>query len=266
MYFIITKVRPYRQEVVRDNMERAFPDWNEEEVDLQMKRFNRYLSDLVVEGLKSLTISEDNLLRRFKAPPPKWMTEMAAQNQSVIITAGHYGNWEWFALACAQYMDHRAVGVYLPMRNKFFNRKFYKSRSRFGLELISTKEFKKHIEKSHEQPYAYLMLTDQSPTNAKRALWTTFLGRETAVQYGVEKYAKIYDLPVIYAEMTRMNRGFYETDYSLLTAHPGETDKGDITRMHVRALEKSIYRDPKYWLWTHRRWKHDSRPEENKLY
>jgi KDO2-lipid IV(A) lauroyltransferase len=52
-----------------------------------------------------------------------------------------------------------------------------------------------------------------------------------------------------------VKRGHYEITVEILTDKPKEEPVGNITEMHVRALEKQIMETPEYWLWTHKRWK-----------
>ncbi|MEM8909754.1 MAG: lipid A biosynthesis acyltransferase, partial [Bacteroidota bacterium] len=39
---------------------------------------------------------------------------------------------------------------------------------------------------------------------------------------------------------------------------PAQTPEWAITEKHVRLLEAEIRRAPQFWLWSHRRWKHQS--------
>ncbi|MBA3972565.1 MAG: hypothetical protein H0X46_10595 [Bacteroidetes bacterium] len=88
----------------------------------------------------------------------------------------------------------------------------------------------------------------------------TFLNQDTGVLYGAEKFAKEYDQPVLYGRINKVKRGHYSFEFAETTLHPKETAQGEITEMVTRMLEKDIIKDPQYWLWSHRRWKH-KRPE-----
>jgi KDO2-lipid IV(A) lauroyltransferase len=60
----------------------------------------------------------------------------------------------------------------------------------------------------------------------------------------------------MYYEIRRVKRGYYEVDVTLITENAAETAEMEITEAHVRLLEETIRRNPQYWLWSHRRWKH----------
>jgi KDO2-lipid IV(A) lauroyltransferase len=100
------------------------------------------------------------------------------------------------------------------------------------------------------------MASDQSPTNLSKAFWVNFLGRETAFLHGPETYAKKYDLPVIFVDIQRVKRGYYQLTLVLISDKPRETGEGEITKRYASLLEKAIYHQPENWLWSHRRWKH----------
>ena len=67
------------------------------------------------------------------------INNFADNNQSVILVGGHYNNWEIFAQGFAISSFHKCIGIYKPLSNKFLNNKLSKSRSKYGMNLISMK-------------------------------------------------------------------------------------------------------------------------------
>ena len=100
------------------------------------------------------------------------------------------------------------------------------------------------------------MGSDQNPSNPRRAHWLKFLNQDTAVVFGVEKYSKKYNCPVVFISINKTKRGCYEVEYSLITENPTKEPYGKITEDFTKRLEEDIINQPQYWLWTHRRWKH----------
>jgi Kdo2-lipid IVA lauroyltransferase/acyltransferase len=47
----------------------------------------------------------------------------------------------------------------------------------------------------------------------------------------------------------------------LATQEPRALPQSELTRMYVQYLERVIKANPEMWLWTHRRWKHQWKPE-----
>ena len=235
-YFILYTVLKYRIQVTRKNLRNAFPDKSEDELKTIEKRFYRHIGDVLVETIKSFSISASSLKKRMKVLNPELLEQYYEQNRSVIATTGHYGNWEWAAMTLSLHCEKnfRAKGLYLPLKNKVFNRAMIRSRSRFGV--------------------------DQSPGRPEKALWMNFLNQETPVAAGTEKYARQYNMVVVYGKITKVKRGWYTLEYLPVIEHPESSPVGEITARHTSELEKVIKAEPSYWLWTHQRWKH-KRPE-----
>ncbi|MBI2280943.1 MAG: hypothetical protein HYU68_09690 [Bacteroidetes bacterium] len=74
--------------------------------------------------------------------------------------------------------------------------------------------------------------------------------------YGAEKYAKEFNMPVVYGVIHKPKRGYYEAEFRLITTTPNETAYGEIIKISNQMLEENIKELPQYWLWTHKRWKH----------
>ena len=82
---------------------------------------------------------------------------------------------------------------------------------------------------------------------------TTFLHQNTPVYTGIEMLSRRYNTAVVYCEIRRVKRGYYEVDITLITENAAETGEMEITEKHVKLLEQTIRRNPQYWLWSHRR-------------
>jgi KDO2-lipid IV(A) lauroyltransferase len=102
---------------------------------------------------------------------------------------------------------------------------------------------------------------DQSPGDPRKAHWMPFLNQDTPVVFGAEKYARECDLPVVYGVVRKRRRGYYELEFRDVTDAPATLAHGEIVEKVTQLLEEDIRREPQYWLWTHRRWKH-RRPED----
>ena len=113
----------------------------------------------------------------------------------------------------------------------------------------------------HRVPCALMMLSDQTPSNTHRCYWTMFLHQETPFLYGAEYFARKYNYPVLYYRVDKVRRGRYTVTFTPLCENPLEVPQYWIVDKYVRMLEADICRKPEYWLWSHRRWKHQ-RPED----
>jgi len=161
-----------------------------------------------------------------------------------------------FASACQLYMQHQAVALYKPLANPWFEQKLKSSRSRFGLQMVPIQQTKAFFEEKTERPSAIIFGMDQSPSNISRCHWMKFLNQDTPVIFGVEKYSKEYNLPVVFGRILKVRRGYYELEMEVLTSDPKSMPHAAIVEKAMQMLEVDINREPPWWLWTHKRWKH----------
>ena len=255
IFLIMYRVIGYRKKVVFTNLRNSFPNKSKQELKKIMSDFYRHLCDIIMESVKGFTISEKQLRKRLIIKNPEFSNYFADKRQSIIFVGGHYNNWEICAQAFAMYSNHKCIGSYKPLSNAFINDKIYTSRSKYGMHLISMKQTKKSFEDGDE-PKAIVFGSDQNPANPKRAHWVQFLNQDTGVLFGVERYAKEYDWPVVFVSIRKAKRGYYEVEYSLVTDNPNEEPHGKITEDFTKRLEQDIINQPQYWLWSHKRWKH----------
>lgn len=255
IFLIMYRVIGYRKKVVFTNLRNSFPNKSKQELKKIMSDFYRHLCDIIMESVKGFTISEKQLRKRLIIKNPEFSNYFADRGQSIIFVGGHYNNWEICAQAFAMYSNHKCIGIYKPLSNAFINDKIYTSRSKYGMHLISMKQTKKSFEDGDE-PKAIVFGSDQNPANPKRAHWVQFLNQDTGVLFGVERYAKEYDWPIVFVSISKAKRGYYEVEYSLITDKPKEEPHGKITEDFTKRLEQDIINQPQYWLWSHKRWKH----------
>ena len=255
LYVILYKLAGYRKKVVLNNIRKSFPSKSAHYHESVASGFYHHLCDLVVESIKIFTISEKQVMARMSCKNPEVMNRFWEEGRHVVISGGHYNNWELFAVAVHQFIRHHPVGIYKPLTNKFFDRKMQETRGKFGLEMLATSKVKQYFESGMTSPAAVIFGIDQSPSKAASSYWMKFLEQDTAVSFGAEKYAKDYQCPVVFGRLKKLKRGHYELEFELITEHPETEAYGFITEKGTRLLEQDIREAPEFWLWSHRRWK-----------
>lgn len=252
MYYVLG----YRKKVVMQNLRNSFPDKSEKELKKIAIAFYRYLCDLFLETFKTLTISKQEMFVRCKinAVSQKLFDTYYAQQKSVIIVMGHFGNWEWAGNVFGD-NKHQLYVLYHQLSNPYFNNLVIKMRTRFGTKLIEMKSTLRDMVANRKEINATAFIADQT-SFPENAYWTTFLNQDTPVFIGTEKIASKFNYPVLYVSVKRIKRGYYEIFAETLFEVPKETKEGEISEAHTRRLEKDIIEQPEIWLWSHRRWKH----------
>ena len=253
--WLLGSVFKYRRKVIEDNLKKSDLPLSDDEREQTINAYYRNLSDIILEGLKSFSMSRKTVIKRHKVLNPEVLNHFHEQGKSVIVVTGHIGNWEWGSLSAGIFTNFNVVAFYSPMRNKPIDKMMQWSRSRFGTILSPTKGTTNTFAENKGKPTLYLMAADQSPSKVTSAHWFNFLGRITGFLHGPEKHARNNNYPVVFADIERIKRGYYELKLSVLTEKPKETEQGEITKQYATVLENYIRRHPDNWLWSHRRWK-----------
>ena len=263
-YLLMYHVWRYRRKVVRENLEKSFPEKTEAER-LQIERkFYRYLSDYMLEDLKLLHMSAEDLCQRMIYKNTEQYLELTEKYGGIVMIP-HYANYEWLiGMGSVMKPGDVPVQVYKPLKDKYLNELFKQIRSRFGGYNIPKHSTAREIIKLKREGKNMVvgLITDQWPSGDR--YWTTFMGQETAFLNGAERIAKIMNFPVFYCELTKTRRGYCEAEFKLMTEAPKETVEGEITDMFAHELEQTIRREPAYWLWSHKRWKFTKKECEQK--
>lgn len=254
--FLLENVFAYRKKVIDENLKNSFPNKTDFERKKIRKQFYLNFADVFIESLKSLSISVKTAQKEVVYEGKEILEQFYLQNRDVILVMGHLGNWEKICSILPVFVSHKILGVYKPLKNLFFDKKVKSIRSKFGVDLVAMKDTNKRIKEKVATPKAIILIADQSPSNPQRSFWTSFLNQETGVMMGTEKFAKIYDLPVVYLNILKEKRGRYKVHFELLSTNSKTMPKGEITKLHTKALEENIVLYPHLWLWSHKRWKH----------
>jgi KDO2-lipid IV(A) lauroyltransferase len=257
LYFIFTRIFPYRKTVIIGNIQRSFPDKSELEQQLLLKQFYRHFTDILVEGIKNLSISKKQLKKRMLVRNPELMQELYDEKRNVILVSGHFNNWEWLISSQNLLFKHQAFGIGMPMSNKFWDKKVNQRRERFGMQVINASNYQIKFRTFKKKPFAVLTLGDQSPAHSTKSYWMNFLNQETAVLFGTEHMANDYNFVVVFFIVHKVKRGYYELELKLITKDAKSLEWGQITEQHTQLLEAEIIQNPSQWLWSHKRWKRE---------
>lgn len=257
-YLIMAFVVRYRRKIIDDNFSQSFPEWTHAQVVKARYRYYWHFMQLAAEMVKMLTISRRNVMRRYHCSNPEVVNKYYEQGKSVILMSSHHNNWEWMVLSVDMQFKHHGIGVGAHNTNKTFEKLINRARTRYGDQVVfhdNVREVMAYHEENHI-PAAYMILSDQSPSNPQRCYVTDFLHRRTGFIRGSEGFARKYDLPVLYYEVVKERMGMYRIDVQEICVHPNELPEGAVMQRYVELLEQTIHKAPYFWLWSHRRWKH----------
>lgn len=256
LYFLLAYVIRYRKLVIKTNLQQSFPTKSPAEIQSLVKGFYRNLTDLIVETIKLPTLSADELRRRVVFTNSEVATDWIRQGQTIIIMASHQANWEWLP-AAAVLNGIPADSIYKPLSSPFFEKLMHEVRSTHGPKPVPMHQIPRELARRRHETRAIALVADQIPDAPEFAYWTTFLHQDTPFYPGTERLARSQKLPVVYIQLKRLKRGYYEGTFATVAEPPyDQLPQGAILERYRDLLESTIEHHPADWLWSHKRWKH----------
>ena len=259
LFFIVYHVLWYRRKTVWRNLEAAFPDKKPEELNELSIQFYRNFCDQIVETVKLLKTSPEEISKRFAVDTTVY-DKLHSEGRNVLQATSHQFNWEWGNWILNQHTSFHIRIIYMIQKNKAVERVVNDYRLKYGTELVPANDLKALMVDT-DKPTMTVFLADQNPSARKRALWLSFFGREVPFHKGLELLARRKGHAVVFDEIVRVKRGYYKSVSKLAFEDGSKTSEGEITQAYVQFLEKSIKRQPENWMWTHNRWKHARQPD-----
>lgn len=257
LYLILYYIFGYRKKVVNDNLKLVFPDKSEAEIKRITKAFYKHLCDMILEAVKSMTISEAEMKKRFTFSNLELLKDIESSGKNIALMCAHYGSWEWIFIL-QNHMKNKGYAIYKRLANRYFDKLVRRIRAKYNSYLITTKETIPTLMKANVNGESFTcgFVSDQSPRLDKAYYWNKFMGIEVPIHIGAEILAKRLDLAIVFFKVKRLKRGFYETTFETITLNPKDYENYKITDIFLKLVEQQIYEAPEYYLWTHKRWKH----------
>lgn len=261
MFVFTFYVFGYRKKVVWENLQNSFPEKSDDELYKIARDFYLYFCDNFVETIKLLTMTKEEMRKRFVYENCDLLDDYYEQDKNLILYLGHYGNWEWLTFAKSAHVcrhpDFTPYSVYHPLESRAFDKFYLKLRSKSGSVLVPQNRVLRtliEMQRSGKKGF-FCFIADQGTGWPNMYFWMQFLNQETAPIVGPERIAKQTGFPVLYIDVTRVKRGYYTAKFVLISEDAREWPEFDLTKKYMHLLENTIVRNPPYWLWTHKRWK-----------
>lgn len=269
IFFIVYHIIGYRKKIVMENLVLAFPEKSENELKRIQKKFYSHMCDMFLEMVKSISISEEEIKKRFEFTNKEEILRIRKMDKSIILMCGHYASYEWMNALQLFGINFKGFGVYKKVKNPYIDKLARDIRGRYDGILIPTVEATKTIADNEKKEIkgVYGMVADQSPKLDRAKYWLDFMNIKVPVFMGSEKLAKDLDMAVVYLQVVKLKRGYYQASFINITDNPREEPDYKITKRFFYLLEKQIRTAPEYYLWTHKRWKHkfETTPGEKQI-
>lgn len=254
----------YRKKVVLTNLQNAFPEKSAAEHLLIAKKYYRHFADLTLETIKMWGMTKKDFRKRMIVTNPELVNDLYDKGKSVVVLTMHYNNWEW-STSFPLFLQHKIFGVYKPLNNKLFDQFMNKMRGKPGVHMIPNASVLRQVlksEKLNEKVFTWLA-GDQTPLPSQN-FWFRFMNQDALFYPGPAFISKKFKHPVVFQRLEKIGRGRYRTSFEMLFENPEKHSAEEIMGAYIKKMEELIAENPEFYLWSHRRWKHN-RPADQHL-
>jgi Kdo2-lipid IVA lauroyltransferase/acyltransferase len=251
-----------RKKVACDNLQKAFPEKDQTEIDDIARQNYLHFGQAIIEFLRMPTMSAAYFQEKIRFVPNDFVAGILQQPCGAICLSGHFGNWELLAASLAQ-AGIAMIGVAKEQRNHLVDRMIARNRRQLGIETVPTGMAVRAVVKALKQNKFIALLGDQDAH--REGVFVNFMGRPSSTAPGPASLALKTGAPIIFGAIVRGENGRHtayleRVDFSDLSSDSPENIK-ILTQRHAALLEKYIRHWPEQWFWMHKRWK--TKPDES---
>ena len=190
-----------------------------------------------------------------------------AKGKGVILTTGHFGNWELHGVAHGYHLGNIHV-LARVQDNRYLNRWLEKIRTSSGNHVVYKRNALSHMRRLLRQGETIALVVDQN-VHFEDAVFIDFFGRKAATTPVPAWFALRSGAALLPAFCIPLSDGRYRAVYTepIDCERYRDMERDDailaITQELARVQEGYIREHPDCWLWMHRRWR-TRPPEESK--
>jgi len=253
-YYII----PIRKKTVLDNLNNAFPDYDEKK--LRSIAFGSYKSFAIalVEILYLPVMSKEDIENQIDCSNLDLIRTKYEENNGVILLTAHFGNWEFMATSVAAQLNIPLSVVIKPQRNPYVTNWMNKARTKWNNEIVPLGISIRQTYQTLKDKKIVAMVADQR--GPKESIKINFFGRNLTVHTGPAVLSLKTGAPIIYGISVRQEDYSYKTVWTEISKknlpESNEEKITEFSQRHMSYLESYIRKYPEQWLWMHKRWKH----------
>lgn len=259
------KANKRRLAITRTNLVAAFPGKSASDINQIVTGTYENLGITLAELLAVPVLTPALVLGRIQIPNIELVRERHRKGLPSILISGHFGNWEYLAIAAGIEIGGPVTIVVHPQKNKIVDGYLNSYRTKFGNVIVSMHDAARPIVRTLNNGGTVAFLVDQH-AHPERDPWIPFFGRLTPTYAAPAAMAIRYNVPIFHAYAQRLDDGTYMAPLAQLDMNGITNDEAgvvELTRRHVDALESAVKRHPHFWSWQHRRWRQYMPPSQH---
>jgi len=251
-----------RRDVVELQIQAAFPDYGEHQVERVARGAYENLGRVAAEATLLPALGREGILELFEGADGWQNMEKAMRSgRGLILVGGHLGNWE----AAGAYIAARGVPIDVVARrmtNPLFDQYLNETRERMGMTVIYDREAVRRTARSVQKGRAVAFLADQGVKHLA-STYVPFFGRPAKTPRGPAVFALRWDIPIVFGAAIRQASGKYRLVLEAVPVERTGNRDADVDRVVERfteILERYVRLTPEQYFWHHRRWRRQQKP------
>jgi KDO2-lipid IV(A) lauroyltransferase len=243
------------------NLRIAYPELSEDERREIGRESYAALAWNVIDVLRSLRWSDEEVLRRVDMRIAPQLMEVLERGRGALVLTAHLGNFELGARAAGAVFrdEYRPLFLGRPQRNALLYREVSRGRTASGAELLPRRDVIPQVVRALREGRPVILLNDQY-SRRKRGVFVPLFGARCSTSLGMATLALRTGAPVLPGYFVRTGRDSHRA-FLLPEIEPPETEDREewvriATARYNIAIEHMIRAHPTQWMWAHRRFRH----------
>ena len=239
--------------LIQKNIKRVFPDIDQinlNEITSSMwNNYGRVFAEYMF--IKKFRYQKEN--KNIIIDGKEILEDIKKNNQKVVFISGHFSNFELMAMEIDKAGINLAA-IYRPLNNIFLNflmekiRKNYICKNQIKKGIGGVKE----LVRLNKEGYSTALMIDQ---RVSEGIKSTFFNEEAFTTTIPAQLVKKFKTPVVPIFIDRFDSIKFKITIHKPLSFLDNDSAEDITLKLNKVLEKMIRENPKYWIWSHNRWK-----------
>ena len=246
-----------RRQIVIENIQRAFPDWDKDQV-LTLARSSMYsLGKNIVDVFRLPAFDKKWAEENIEIEGLEHLKEAYSHGKGVFGLGLHLGSGD-VGIACLHHFDIKVNLITKRFRTKWLNDYWFKVRQAHGVGLIEDRKSTVQIMRALKKNELIIFVLDQF-MGPPLGVETQFFGQKTGAAMGLALLAGRTGAVVLPTYTYNRPDGklinVFEKPIPFEEADTRDEAVKNMTQVYTDKIEEIVKKYPDQWLWVHRRWK-----------
>lgn len=203
--------------------------------------------------------SKDRILKTISVKGSEVVEDLLKNNEKIIFVTAHYGNWEYTTPAFTCTFNHTITAVARMTPSAIINDYLTKVRSKFNIKILDKKGAASGLIRALKKDGVVGIVTDQNTSN-NEGLLVDFFGKKVRHTPIASLLALKYNAKIVHfiAEYSKDYKTINITIFPAIAFNKSgdlQNDLQGLTQLQSTMLEQIIRKNPKEWLWFHKKFK-----------